>query len=88
MSSRGPETVRTARVRVRGPRIDHLRRMAASARPTEAGDELTIEYSDVEWLARQVASAGAAAVALEPPELVDAVVRRLHRVAARPAGAS
>lgn len=87
VSSRGPETVRIARVRVRGPRIDHLRRMAASGAPTAAGDELTIEYSDVEWLARQVASAGAAAVALDPPELVDAVVRRLRRVATRAVGA-
>lgn len=82
VSSRGPETVRTARVRVRGQRIDHLRRMSAASVPTDAGDELTIEYSDIEWLARQVASAGAAAVALDPPELVDAVIARLRRVSA------
>lgn len=85
VSSRGPETVRAARVRVRGPRIDHLRRMASATVPTDGGDELTIEYSDVEWLAHQVASAGAAAVALDPPELVDSVVRRLQRVSASPA---
>jgi proteasome accessory factor B len=83
VSSRAPETVRVARVRVRGPRIDHLRRMAASVAPDQAGDVLTIEYSDLEWLARQVASAGAAAVALDPPELIDSVVRRLRRVATR-----
>lgn len=82
VSSRAPDMVHRAVVRVSGPRVDHLRRMAAVRSPAADGaaDELVIEYSDVEWLARQVASSGAAAVALEPPELVDAVVRRLRRV--------
>ena len=83
IGARGPETSRTAHVRVTGPRVDHLRRMAAGSEPAEDGaDLLSIEYSDVEWLARQVASAGAAAVAIDPPDLVEAVVRRLRRAVA------
>ncbi len=78
VAGRGPDDGHTARVRVAGPGTGGLRRIAAGD-PVDG--VLTITYSDAEWLARLVASAGASAQVLEPDELVEAVLRRL-RVAA------
>jgi proteasome accessory factor B len=77
VANRGPELSSAARVQVRGERAGRLRRLASA----EADGVLTITYSDLGTLARQVASAGASACVLEPPELVEAVRSRLAAVA-------
>ena len=53
-------------------------RRAADARRRRRPE---ITYSDLHWLARQVAAAGAAAHVLDPPDLVEAVVARLRAAA-------
>ncbi|HLY34335.1 MAG TPA: WYL domain-containing protein [Jatrophihabitantaceae bacterium] len=77
VSGRGPDETRIARVRVSGAGAGQLRRMAEA----EVDGELTIAFADTGWLARIIASAGSAAVALDPPDLVDAVKHRLASVA-------
>lgn len=53
---------------------------AAAGGGADAGgwDEIECPYTDVETIAEEIASHGANAVALAPPELVDAVVRRFQ----------
>ena len=77
VAGRDPESTRSARVRVTGSGAGQLRRLAQS----EDAGVLTIEFTDAGSLARIVASSGAAATALEPPDLVAAVVGRLQAVA-------
>jgi proteasome accessory factor B len=72
-----PERDRLARVRVTGSGGGQLRRIAQS----ERDGVLTIDFTDTEWLARIIAGSGSAAVVLEPPDLVTAVVARLRAVA-------
>ncbi|HZZ97223.1 MAG TPA: WYL domain-containing protein [Jatrophihabitantaceae bacterium] len=62
-------------VRVTGP-VASLRRMATR----DDDGVLEISFSDTSGLARQIAAAGSAAHALDPPELVEAVVARLRAV--------
>lgn len=72
---------RTARVRVRKGRCAWLRRIAAATHPGERGtdwDVLEIGYDEPEWIADRVARQGADAVAESPPDVRDAVVRRLR----------
>jgi predicted DNA-binding transcriptional regulator YafY len=58
-----------------------LRRRATASRPGRDGwDELTVPYGDLEVLAEEVAGFGADVEALDPPELRQAVVRRLRGV--------
>jgi proteasome accessory factor B len=71
-----PEQTRTARIRVSGPGAGQLRRLADA----EIDGVVTISFSDPGRLARLITSAGAAAHALGPPELVDAVCARLAAV--------
>jgi len=80
VAGRGPDDGRLAQVRVSGPGAGGLRRIAQS----EIDGVLTISYNDTNWLARVIAGAGASARALEPPELVDAVVSRLRASAGQP----
>ena len=47
-----------------------------------AWDLVTVSYSDPETLAARLAGYGSAAVALSPPEVRDAVIRHLVRIAA------
>ncbi|EMY35605.1 transcriptional regulator-like protein [Arthrobacter crystallopoietes BAB-32] len=72
----------TARLLLRHGRAQSLRTSAVPASPKasvpEGWDEVQCPYSDVEILAEEVASHGATAVALEPAELVAAVVRRFQ----------
>jgi proteasome accessory factor B len=77
VAGRRPDEGRTALVRVTGSRAGQLRRLAES----ERDGVLTIRMIDTEYLARLIAGAGTAAVALEPPDLVAAVVHRLRTVA-------
>jgi proteasome accessory factor B len=79
----GPE----ARVWVAEGRATALRRQATSTTPRtlrgRAGDELTLDIGMAARLAREVASHGADAVALEPPSLRDDVLERLRAQAGR-----
>jgi proteasome accessory factor B len=85
VSARTPDAGSVARVRVNGRAVASLRRMAEA----ESDGVLSIRYTDLSWLARQIASAGAAVTVLDPPELIDAVVTRLSAaVADSPAPAS
>jgi proteasome accessory factor B len=84
VTSRDPDSQRPGKVLVAAGAGTQLRRSAASIRPADiAGwDELLIEYSSREWLATQVAGLGALAKAVEPPDLVSAVIARLQATVA------
>lgn len=71
---RTPDVTSVGVVRLVGPGAGGLRR---AAREQTQDGRLLIDYTDVDWLARKVAAAGTSAVAVEPPELVAAVVDRL-----------
>ncbi|MGH8892764.1 MAG: helix-turn-helix transcriptional regulator [Actinomycetes bacterium] len=58
-----------------------LRRRAAASRPaTDGWDELTVAFGDAEALAEEVAGFGPDVRVVSPPEVRDAVVRRLEAV--------
>jgi len=80
VAGRAPEDSRYASVRVTGTGAGQLRRIAAS----EIDGVLTISYTDTQWLARTIAGAGSGAVALDPPDLVAAVIARLRASAGQP----
>ncbi len=71
--SRSPESDHEARIRVTGPGAGALRRINHRLE----GEEMILGFTDLDWLADLIASAGPNAVAVEPPELVEAVVARL-----------
>jgi proteasome accessory factor B len=72
-----------ALVRVREGAAWHLRRRAVSATPDRAGwDLLAVPFADAGQLADEVVSLGAAAVAVAPAEVRDAVTGRLRGVLA------
>ena len=77
-----PEGTRgTARVRVRAGAGQLLRRRADAVH--DGGDgwhELVLDYDDPEVLAEELVTHGPSVVALEPPVLREAVVRRLRAV--------
>jgi proteasome accessory factor B len=77
VSGRVADDTHVAHVRVTGNGVASLRRIADK----DVDGTLEITYSDRHWLARQVAAAGSAALVLDPPELVDAVVSRLRAAA-------
>lgn len=81
VTGRDPDETRIARIRVTGSGAGRLRRLAEST----DNEVLTVNYHDIGALAGIVASAGPAALALEPPELVAAVVARLSAAAGLPA---
>ena len=78
VAGRDPEASNVAKIRVNGGAAGQLRRIADS----DLDGELTITYTELPWLARQVASAGSSVTVLSPPELIDAVVERLRAVIA------
>ena len=80
IAGRAPEHTRTARVRVNGSGAGQLRRIAEG----EIDGELTISFTDANQLARLIAAAGPGAHALDPPDLVDAVMARLAIAAGSP----
>ncbi|HEV7203677.1 MAG TPA: WYL domain-containing protein [Jatrophihabitans sp.] len=80
VAGRGPDDGRIALVRVSGSGAGQLRRIAQS----EVEGVLTVTFTETQWLARIIAAAGSSAVALEPPDLVEAVVARLRAVAGEP----
>ena len=95
-----PDHSQIAHIRVVGPGAARLRRLAMGVESSPAaehsdaaaaGQELKIDYTDVDWLARIVAAAGPSVVAVSPPELVRQVTALLRvatgadeRVGARP----
>lgn len=80
-----PATESSATVAVRPGAAHQLRRWAAQVDEAADGvrgwDVVTIAYGDLQWLAQGVAGHADDVVALEPPELVTAVVRRLRAAA-------
>jgi proteasome accessory factor B len=72
--SRSPDTSSRARIRIKGTGSGALRRLEHRM----DGDVMVLSFSDLNWFAGMIASSGASAVALEPPELVAAVRRRLE----------
>jgi len=73
----------TARLRVRAGAAQLVRRRARQVVDVGDGwDELAVDVDDPEVLAEELLSYGAAVVALDPPALRDAVVRRLRSVLA------
>lgn len=77
-----PAVTGTATLRLRRGAAYELRRLAERERPGDDGwDVVEIGYSDVERLADTVVGFGAAVVVVDPPELREAVLRRLRIVA-------
>jgi proteasome accessory factor B len=77
VAGRTPDPSHLAHVRISGAAAGQLRRVASAVQD----DVLTITFTDLQWLAQAVASAGRSAVVLDPPELVQAVVERLRAAA-------
>ena len=77
----GPrEPASRATVRLRPGRATGLRRWAET---TLDPDTVVVPYSDAESLAAHLVGYGADVVVLDPPEVKDAVVRRLRQIAER-----
>jgi proteasome accessory factor B len=72
------------RVRVRHGAATGLRRISRLVERGEDSDVLETWYMDPEWIADRIAGHGAAAVVLDPPEVRDAVIRRLTALARAP----
>ncbi len=77
VAGRSPDEGGVAHVRVTGSGAGRLRRQASA----EIDGVLTLGYVDLARLAGVVASAGPAARAIDPPELVEAVVAHLRAAA-------
>ena len=71
-----------ATVLVREGRCAGLRRYADEIVHGTDGDRLTLRYGDAERLAAQLVGYGSDARVLDPPEVRDFVVKRLHEIAA------
>ena len=67
----------SARLRLAPGRANAVRRSAVSS----DGDEVTVAYASAEGLADWLVTFGPDVVVLEPPEVVDALVRRLRTLA-------
>ncbi|HEY2575576.1 MAG TPA: WYL domain-containing protein [Streptosporangiaceae bacterium] len=76
-----PPTQRTARLRVRTGAGYGLRRSAVAQRPDGEGwDEVQVPFREIEWFGDYLASFGPDVIALEPPDLREAVIGRLKGV--------
>ncbi len=76
-----PPAHRTATLRVRTGAGHGLRRGALAERPDSDGwDEVQVLFHDLGWHADYLASFGADVIALDPPDLREAVIRRLKGV--------
>jgi proteasome accessory factor B len=75
-----------ATVRARPGTAQPLRRRAVSTTAEDGWDVLSVGYADDESLAEEIVGFGADVVALAPPELRDAVIRRLGAVLSATAG--
>jgi len=79
-----PARDHTAVLRVRAGAGFGLRRWATEVAPDETPgwDRVTVLFADVPWYAAHIASFGPDVVVLEPPDLREAVIRRLKGVLA------
>ena len=80
-----PAQERTALLRVRAGGGVGLRRHAVSVQPDESApgwDLVTTRFADLGWFADYAASFGPDAMVLDPPDLREAVIRRLKGVLA------
>ncbi len=76
-----PPAHRTATLRVRTGAGHGLRRGALAERPDGDGwDEVQVLFHDLGWYADYLASFGADVIAVDPPDLREAVIRRLKGV--------
>ncbi|HLX50246.1 MAG TPA: WYL domain-containing protein [Streptosporangiaceae bacterium] len=76
-----PPMQRTARLRVRTGAGYGLRRSAVEQRQDGEGwDELQVPFREIDWFADYLASFGPDVIALEPPDLREAVIGRLKGV--------
>jgi proteasome accessory factor B len=76
-----PASVRTATLRVRTGAGLGLRRTALAARPDGDGwDDVQVPFHEIGWYADYLASFGADVIAVDPPDLREAVIRRLKGV--------
>ena len=81
VASDAPRGRLTARVRVRPRAAAGLRRNFPVVGTDGEDDVLEVAYSDPERLADRIAGYGSAAVVLDPPEVREAVIHRLRRMA-------
>jgi len=80
-----PPRTGTATVRVRAGAGHALRRRATGVEADGDGwDRVTLPLADPAGLAEEVVSYGPAVIAVDPPEVRDAVLRRLRRLAGEP----
>ena len=78
----GPrERAGRATVLVRTGRGAGIRRHAVEVVPVDGGDRVTLTYADAEGLASWLVGYGADVLVLDPPEVRDFVVKRLHEIA-------
>jgi proteasome accessory factor B len=84
IADEAPQGRHVARVQVRHGAAAGLRRFAPVVESDGETDVLEVSYIDAERLADRVAGYGAAAVALDPPELRRAVVDRLRALTGDP----
>ena len=79
-----PARDHTAVLRIRAGAGVGLRRWASEVTPDEAPgwDRVTVSFADVPWYADHLASFGPDVMVLEPPDLREAVIRRLKGVLA------
>ncbi|MFC4536860.1 helix-turn-helix transcriptional regulator [Sphaerisporangium dianthi] len=68
---------RTATVRVRQDTCQWLRQVGSVRSGEDGWDIVTVEFADAEWVAGSVVAFGADAEVLDPPDVRDAVIRRL-----------
>jgi proteasome accessory factor B len=76
-----PPAYRTATLRVRTGTGHGLRRQALAERPDGGGwDTIEVSFHDIGWFSDYLASFGADVIAVDPPDLREAVIRRLKGV--------
>ena len=76
-----PPAYRTATLRVRAGAGHGLRRQALAERPDGGGwDTVEVSFHDIGWFSDYLASFGADVIAVDPPDLREAVIRRLKGV--------
>jgi proteasome accessory factor B len=76
-----PPSYRTATLRVRAGAGHGLRRQALAERPDGGGwDTVEVSFHDIGWFCDYLASFGADVIAVDPPDLREAVIRRLKGV--------
>ncbi|MDT4986189.1 MAG: proteasome accessory factor, partial [Micromonosporaceae bacterium] len=72
---------REATVVVRQGRAAGIRRHAAQIVPGARGDRMVLRYADPESLATWLVGYGSDVLVVDPPEVRDFVLKRLHEIA-------